>query len=44
METYRRGSDGHRIFTTEFKQKQIARVVRQELTVAELARELEISP
>ena len=36
METYRRGSDGRRIFTTEFKQKQIARVVRQELTVAAL--------
>lgn len=44
METHRRGSDGRRIFTTEFKQKQIARVVRQELTVAELARELEVSP
>ena len=39
METHRRGSDGRRIFTTQFKQKQIARVVRQELTVAELARE-----
>ena len=44
METHRRGSDGRRIFTTQFKQKQIARVVRQELTVAESARELEISP
>ena len=44
METHRRGSDGRRIFTTQFKQKQIARVVRQELTVAELVRELAISP
>ena len=43
METHRRGSDGRRIFTTQFKQKQIARVVRQELTVAELARELDLS-
>ena len=29
METHRRGSDGRRFFTTQFKQEQIARVVRQ---------------
>ena len=44
METHRLGSDGRLIFTTQFKQKQVAWVVRQELTVAELARELAISP
>jgi len=44
METHRRGSDGRRLFTAEFKQDQIARVARQELTLAELARELSVSP
>ena len=44
METHRRGSDGRRIFTTAFKQEQVGRVVRQEVTVAELARELAVSP
>ena len=44
METHRRGSDGRRFFTTQFKQEQIARVVRQELTLSELARELAVSP
>lgn len=44
METHRRGSDGRRIFTTAFKQEQIARVGRQEVTLAELARELAVSP
>jgi transposase len=44
METHRRGSDGRRIFTAEFKQEQIARVIRQELTLAELARELAVAP
>lgn len=44
METHRRGSDGRRIFTAQFKQEQIARVVRGELTLPELARELAISP
>ena len=44
METHRRGSDGRRLFTAEFKQEQIARVSRQELTLAELARELAIAP
>lgn len=44
METHRRGSDGRRMFTTEFKQEQIARVVRREVTLAELSRELTVSP
>lgn len=44
METQRRGSDGRRIFTAAFKQEQMARVARQELTLAELARELVVSP
>ncbi len=44
METHRRGSDGRRLFTAEFKQEQIARVGRQELTLAELSRELGVSP
>ena len=44
METHRRGSDGRRLFTAEFKQEQIARVTRQELTLAELARELAVTP
>ena len=29
METHRRGSDGRRFFSTQFKQEQIARVARQ---------------
>ena len=44
METHRRGSDGRRIFTAAFKQEQVRRVVRQEVTLAELARELAVSP
>jgi transposase len=44
METHRRGSDGRRLFTAPFKQKQLARVTRGELTLAELARELSVSP
>ena len=40
METHRRGTDGRRIFTPEFKREQIGRVLRKELTVAELSREL----
>ena len=44
MDTQRRGSDGRRIFTTAFKQEQVSRVTRHELTLSELARELTISP
>jgi len=44
METHRRKADGRRIFTAQFKQEQLARLSRQELTPAELARELAVSP
>ena len=42
METPRRGTDGRRRFSAEFKREQLARVQRQELTIAELSRELGI--
>ena len=38
METHRRKADGRRIFTPQFKQEQVGRVGRQELTDAEFAR------
>ncbi len=44
METHRRKADGRRVFTPQFKQEQVARVERQELTVSELARELAVAP
>lgn len=44
METHRRKADGRRIFTAQFKQEQVARLSRQELSLAELARELSVSP
>jgi len=44
METHRRKADGRRIFTPQFKQEQIARLAQQELTLAELARELVVAP
>jgi transposase len=44
METHRRGADGRRLFTAPFKQEQLGRISRGELTLAELARELAISP
>ncbi len=43
METHRRGSDGRRRFTPEFKRDQVGRVLRGELTMAELSRELSVS-
>ena len=43
MEQVPRGSDGRRLFTAEFKREQIDRVLRGEVTVAELSRELGIS-
>lgn len=43
METPRRGSDGRRYFTPEFKREQVARVLGNELTFAELSRELSIN-
>jgi transposase len=44
METHRRKADGRRVFTPQFKQEQVARVERQELTLAELSRELAVAP
>ena len=44
METHRRKADGRRIFTPQVKQEQVARLGRQELTVAELACELAMAP
>ncbi|HET7585462.1 MAG TPA: transposase [Gemmatimonadaceae bacterium] len=44
METHRRGSDGRRYFSPEFKREQISRVIRQEVTLAELSRELDVQP
>jgi transposase len=43
MEPIARKSDGRRVFTPEFKREQIERVVRGELTLSELSRELQIS-
>lgn len=40
METQRRGSDGRQLFSAEFKREQVARVLRKEITFAELSREL----
>jgi transposase len=44
METHRRGASGRRLFTSEFKREQIGRVVRGDLSLAELTRELDVSP
>lgn len=43
MESIARKSDGRRIFTPEFKREQIERLLRGELTLSELSRELQIS-
>ena len=42
METHRRGSDGRRRFSADFKREQLGRPDRQEATFAELSRELGI--
>jgi len=34
METHRRGSDGRRVFTADFKREQIERVLRGDSTIA----------
>ena len=44
MGQIRRGADGRRLFTTEFKRAQIAHVLGGEITQAELVRELDVSP
>ncbi len=43
MEMHRRGANGKRLFTTEFKREQVGRLTRGEVTVAELSREHGIS-
>lgn len=43
MESMARKSDGRRIFTPEFKRQQIERVLRGEVTLSELSRELQIA-
>ena len=43
MEKVARGSDGRRLFTAEFKREQIDRVLRGEMTVSELSRELGVA-
>ena len=42
METHRRGADGRRRFSADFKREQLARIARQEVTFSELSRELGI--
>lgn len=44
MDNLPRRADGRRIFSAAFKQEQLARVERGELTMAELARELGVYP
>ena len=39
MESVSRGSDGRRLFTAEFKRQQIDRLLKGEVTAAELSRE-----
>ena len=43
MEPITRKADGQRIFSAEFKRQQIERVLRGELTISELSRELGIA-
>ena len=43
MENVPRGSDGRRLFSPEFKREQVARLVRGEVTISELGRELGIA-
>jgi len=38
-----RGSDGRRLFTSEFKRQQIARLESGEVTISELSREIGVS-
>ncbi len=44
MGEIRRASDGRRLFSVEFKREQLERVVRGEVTLAELSRDLDVSP
>lgn len=44
MEQFRRAANGKRLFTSEFKRAQVERVQRGDVTIAELSRELAVSP
>lgn len=44
MGEFARGAAGRRLFSPEFKKQQIGRALRGEITLAELTRELDISP
>ena len=44
MEEFPRKADGRRVFTVDFKRETVARIVSGEKTLAELSRELGISP
>ena len=44
MDTIPRRADGRRIFSVAFKQEQLARVERGEVTLSELAREMGVFP
>ncbi len=39
-----RAADGRRLFSAGFKREQMGRVLRGEMTLAELSRELDVSP
>jgi transposase len=43
MENVAKGADGRRLFTAEFKRAQIVRVLKGEITAAELSRELGVA-
>lgn len=43
MENVAKGSDGRRLFTAEFKRQQVDRVLKGEVTAAELSRELGVA-
>jgi transposase-like protein len=44
MGEHRRKADGRRVFSTEFKRTTVQRILSGEKTLAELSRELDISP
>src|SRR5213592_3696224 len=44
MGEHRRKADGRRVFSTEFKRTAVQRILTGEKTLAELSRELDISP
>jgi transposase-like protein len=44
MGEHRRKADGRRVFSTEFKRMTVQRILTGEKTLAELSRELDISP